>query len=67
MVGSVSATGRRDHLRLGGGSNRTYKLTNQTVHDDGAVDRLTGSTGRDWFFAAAGDKITDEKANEFAD
>jgi hypothetical protein len=42
-----------------------------TVVDDGARDRLTGSAGRDWFFAtlAAGvrDCITDAAGNEFRD
>ncbi len=33
-------------------SNFAYHLiADVTVHDDGAVDRLTGSAGSDWFFA----------------
>ena len=28
-------------------------LADVTVHDDGAVDQLTGSAGSDWFFANA--------------
>jgi ELWxxDGT repeat protein/autotransporter-associated beta strand protein len=41
-----------------------------TAFDDGAVDRLTGSDGADWFFANLGhnkDRITDLQAGEFAD
>jgi autotransporter-associated beta strand protein len=38
-----------------------------TVFDDGAVDTLTGSSGRDWFFAGDEDTITDQSASEFAD
>jgi hypothetical protein len=44
-----------------------------TVHDDRAVDILTGDAGQDWFiFNADGengstkDKVTDLHANEFA-
>ena len=43
-----------------------------TVHDDGAADILTGSSGQDWFFAQLDgdgtqpkDKITDLSAAEF--
>src|SRR5262249_33854929 len=42
-----------------------------TVGDDNAADGLTGSAGRDWFFATLDgsnrDKITDLASNEFAD
>ncbi len=38
----------------------------QTVFNDTSKDKLTGSAGRDWFFAGAGDKITDLKSNELA-
>jgi len=41
-----------------------------TVSDDGATDTLTGSAGRDWFFANLDsgvlDRITDLNATEFA-
>ena len=40
------------------------------VFDDGAVDKLTGSNGRDWFFAnldsGVRDKLTDDHGNELA-
>jgi Ca2+-binding RTX toxin-like protein len=44
-------------------NNGNVFLTDQTVHDDGDVDTLTGSTGLDWFFAnldetGAKDKIS---------
>ena len=42
-----------------------------TVHDDGAEDRLTGSSGREWFFAnldvGVKDKFTDRDSNEELD
>jgi hypothetical protein len=37
-------------------------LTNKTVHNDFAVDTLTGGFGQDWFLASTGsggDMITD--------
>ena len=35
------------------------------VFDDGDFDRLTGSSGRDWFFAdLAEDQITNKNGNE---
>ena len=36
---------------VGCGFNGAVTLNDLTVHDDGARDRLTGSAGRDWFFA----------------
>jgi autotransporter-associated beta strand protein len=43
----------------------------RTVFDDGAIDVLSGNSGRDWFFANTGganrDLITDRAQNEFAD
>jgi autotransporter-associated beta strand protein len=43
----------------------------RTVFDDGAIDILSGSSGRDWFFAntagANRDPITDRAQNEFID
>jgi hypothetical protein len=42
-----------------------YKLVNgTTVHDDAAVDTLTGGPGADWFFQGAGDVITDRAIGE---
>ena len=47
-----------------------YRLVaDVTVHDDNAVDQLTGSSGQDWFFANATgggalDRITDLAGNE---
>ncbi len=39
-----------------------------TVFNDGAsIDSLTGSTGRDWFFAALADGVVDLAADEFRD
>jgi autotransporter-associated beta strand protein len=42
-----------------------------TVFDDGVMDKLTGSDGRDWFFAnldtGIRDKLTDERGNERVD
>jgi len=40
---------------------------NATVFDDGAIDKLTGSSGRDWFFAGDEDQIVDLKDDELAD
>jgi uncharacterized delta-60 repeat protein len=45
---------------LSGGQNVTSWLSASTVHDDGAVDRLKGGKGLDWFFANyQGDGILD--------
>jgi hypothetical protein len=42
-----------------------------TVFDDDDLDKLTGSAGRDWFFANLDDgvldKFTDEHGNELVD
>jgi hypothetical protein len=40
---------RISHLRGGGGLNGSSLLNNKTVFDDGAIDRLFGSDGFDWF------------------
>jgi PKD repeat protein len=40
-----------------GGLNGAFVLNDATVIDDFAIDRLTGSSGRDWFFTGAGDAI----------
>jgi Ca2+-binding RTX toxin-like protein len=68
---------RVQHLQSGGGLNGALTLNVDpsrgpvTVFDDGAADVLTGSAGRDWFFANLDngvlDKITDLHASEFAD
>jgi hypothetical protein len=39
-------------------------LTSNTVTDDGTVDKLTGSSGQDWFLAGVGDVATDQKPTE---
>ena len=41
-------------------------LNSNTIVDDGEVDRLTGSSGLDWFFAGVGDVVTDQKPSETA-
>jgi len=55
--------------------NGNYYLNDNTVHDDGERDVLTGSSGFDWFFANLSlynddsptkDKITDQNWWEFA-
>ena len=57
---------RRCPLRLNG----AFVLTDATVHDARA-DRLTGSSGRDWFFAnrdqGIRDTVTDAHENEDID
>jgi hypothetical protein len=47
-----------------GGLNGSFDLNSTTVHDDGVMDTLTGNAGLDWFFAGAGDKITDLQSGE---
>ena len=42
----------------GGGANGQFTLAGDTVLDDFAADKLTGSSGRDWFFTFAGDDVT---------
>jgi Ca2+-binding RTX toxin-like protein len=48
--------------------NGSYVLTttgpNATVHDDGSVDKLTGSQDNDWYFVSAGDVVTDKIKDE---
>ena len=62
---------RVNKLRYGGGLNGNVRLNCQSVYDDGVVDTLTGSAGRDWFFAKIGcgivDKITDRNSTEYTD
>jgi hypothetical protein len=63
---------RRSHLTgvLAGGLNGSVLLNASTVHDDGVQDKLTGSSGLDWFFANLSggsflDVITDQSGSEF--
>jgi VCBS repeat-containing protein len=50
------------------GRNNGYYLNATTVHDDSAVDQLTGNNGMDWFFALTGgtfaDQVHDRKHGE---
>jgi autotransporter-associated beta strand protein len=67
--GGADYAGRVSHLKHGGGLNGGFVLNDTTVHDDGAVDRLTGSGDRDWFFANVDsgfrDIVADARRNEF--
>jgi hypothetical protein len=47
-----------------GGLNGAFALNDDTVFDDFAADKLTGSSGRDWFFTLAGDVITSLRDDE---
>jgi Ca2+-binding RTX toxin-like protein len=62
---------RVNNLRFGSGLNGSVLLNSQTVHDDGDFDQLTGSAGRDWFFANLDfgvlDQITDWHSSEQVD
>ena len=58
---------RVDHLRgiVPGGANGFYFLNSSTVLDDGAVDRMTGSAGRDWFLGnLSQDEFSDQGKGE---
>jgi len=57
---------RVDHLMgaLAGGLNSLYFLASATVDNEGAVDRLSGGAGKDWFFQSTGDSITDLRRGE---
>jgi Ca2+-binding RTX toxin-like protein len=54
--------------RLNGNIYLQVDGANATVHDDAAKDKLTGSSGRDWFFAnlsgGVKDTLTDAAGNE---
>ena len=39
-------------------------ILDETVVIDGQFDRLTGSSGSDWFIISTGDKVTDFKTNK---
>ena len=63
---------RRNHLTgaTTGGLNGSVLLNSTTVHDDTDEDKLTGSSGIDWFFANLSgglslDSITDKSSGEF--
>lgn len=49
--GAPAATRRNHILGVTAGGLNTTLLNSSTVHDDAAVDKLTGSAGTDWFFA----------------
>jgi|GEM_PF-1890571 len=68
---SASQDVRRSHLTgaTGGGLNGSVLLNTATVHDDNSQDKLTGSSGIDWFFASLSggtflDVITNQGSNE---
>jgi Ca2+-binding RTX toxin-like protein len=46
------------------GLNGGFVLNADTVFNDLAADKLTGSSGRDWFFAHANDKVTGRHKDE---
>lgn len=52
------------HLRNGGGLNGSYLLDTSTVHNDGAVNKLNGGGGLDWFFAGMMDVIFNKATDE---
>jgi Ca2+-binding RTX toxin-like protein len=68
----LSYQARIDHLTgaTGGGLNGGYLLTALTVHDDAAVDQMSGEGGQDWFLydalGSAPDRLNDKKKNERA-
>jgi extracellular elastinolytic metalloproteinase len=45
-------------------ANGNYFLDLATVFDDGAVDRLTGAGGFDWFFPGLNDVLVDRQSGE---
>ena len=59
---SASYSARIADIRAGG-TDGLYALTTSTVTDDGAVDRLGGSQGQDWFWSYLFDQ-DDEHGNE---
>ena len=76
---STDQATRRSNITAGVGLNGAYRLSASaiplaiplaaTVHDDNDQDKLTGSSGIDWFFAnlsggAFLDVITDKSVNE---
>jgi autotransporter-associated beta strand protein/parallel beta-helix repeat protein len=67
-IANLQGAGRG--VRLNGDVLLTVDGVAASVRDDGAADVLTGSAGRDWFFAnldaGTRDKLTDLAAAEFA-
>jgi hypothetical protein len=72
-VSGEAEFGAAHNLMDGSGSGRLngdFFLNENTVHDDGQRDVLTGSAGRDWFLGnldgdgGSRDKITDTHGNE---
>jgi hypothetical protein len=58
---------RVDNLRTGAGpvlDGTGLLLAPGTVEDDGDVDLLSGTAGRDWFFLSPEDAAGDRKSNE---
>jgi hypothetical protein len=57
---------RVNDLLNGGGSNGSSVLNTSTVHDNGKVDTLIGTTGSafDWFLAGLTDVIKNKKSGE---
>jgi hypothetical protein len=55
-------TTRLKHLQgtQTGGLNGSYRLTAATVHDDAAVDNMSGWDGMDWFFVGGSGKKRDK-------
>ena len=66
---SSSQATRRSNIKNGGGLNGSVRLNALTAHDDLSQDKLTGSSGLDWFFANLSggsflDVITDQSGSE---
>jgi PKD repeat protein len=61
-----SYTTRVNDLQGGGGLNGTSLLSTSTVHDNGKVDTLIGTTGSasDWFLAGLTDVLRNKKSGE---
>jgi hypothetical protein len=62
----LSYAQRVDNLRTGVGGNGEVKLTQATLFDDAAEDKLTGAAGQSWFAYDKRDKATDRHASEVA-
>jgi Ca2+-binding RTX toxin-like protein len=55
-------------IRAGVGAPKASLVAKKTVlNDAGADDSITGASGRDWYFKAVDDTITDLFANEVID
>jgi hypothetical protein len=50
---------RVEHLKAGTGMTSGFALNAMTVHADGEINTMTGSSGQDLFFASAIDIVTD--------